>query len=59
MILNSVVVAEVHKNGDVVHYDPSAFGVDDVAAFMDLWGSMEDRNFFLATLTLTPLQENQ
>lgn len=57
MIAYSEVVAEVHKDGDVIIYEPSAFDRDDVASFLDLWGPMEDRNFFLVQLTIEPLKE--
>lgn len=58
MIAWTEVVAEVHKNGDVIIYEPSAFNSDDVAEFLDLWGPMDDRNFFLVQLTIAPLQED-
>lgn len=58
MIAYSEVVAEAHANGDVIIYEPSAFDADDSASYIDLWGPMEDRNFFLVQLTLTPRQEN-
>lgn len=57
MIAGASVVAEVLSDGDVVIYEPGAFDENDCAGFMDLWGPMDNRHFFLATLTLTPRQE--
>lgn len=57
MKTNDTVVAEVLNDGEVIVYEPSLFDSADVGPFIDLWGPMEDRNFFEATITLTPLQE--
>lgn len=57
MRLSAQTVCEVLQDGEVVLYDDSSFDEEDASDFIDLWGPMENRNFFIATLTLTPTQE--
>lgn len=52
------VVCEVFRSGEVATYEASVYDAEDAADFVTS-NPAEDRNFFLATLTLTPLQENQ
>lgn len=57
MKIDQQAVFEVFQDGEVSMYE-SSFSVDDAATFIDQWGPMEDRNFFLAIVTLTPIQES-
>jgi hypothetical protein len=57
VILPLPIVAEVQSDGLVVIYESYEFDCDDAAELLDHIGGTEDRHFFLATLTLTPLQE--
>lgn len=57
VISESAVVAEVLVGGDVITYDISVFDENDAADFLDL-GLEPHRNFFFATRTLIPYQED-
>lgn len=55
MIDNQTVVCEA-SGADVIIYEASQFGVNEAAEFMERWKVVEDRNFFVAKMTLTPLE---
>lgn len=54
---DQTVVCEVLRSGEVISYEASIYDAEDAADFVTSTPA-EDRNFFLATFTLTPLQEN-
>jgi hypothetical protein len=59
-VITDTVVAEVTRDGTIITYDPTDFDIEECGVFLDLWGPMDDRNFFIATrvTTIIPLKEN-
>lgn len=51
------IVVEVLADGSLIPYESDMFRLDEAADFLHYHDPLDSRHFFLATLTLNPLQE--